>query len=74
MNEVTDDKWQCQRDDKGWEQTEKRKQLSSSAIEFDYTGAKRSLKRPFFTPLGSSLGVAAEESILTPKASHSNST
>ena len=23
MNEVTDDKWQCQRDDKGWEQTER---------------------------------------------------
>ena len=31
MNEVTDDKWQCQRDDKGWEQIEKRKEESSSS-------------------------------------------
>ena len=26
MNEVTDDKWQCRRDDEVWEQTEERKE------------------------------------------------
>ena len=36
MNEVTDDKWQCRRDDEVWEQTEERKHAGKLKFELIY--------------------------------------
>ena len=58
MNEVTDDKWQCQRDDKGWEQTER----ESSRVRPNLPREAQKEADGRFSPLvGSSLAVAAEE-------------